>query len=104
MTKNRLVLVVAILWGVTINYGQATDTDGDTVLDTVDRDDDNDGILDTAECPAQYATYDSSVISGMTGPVETITGIDLPSLNTSATLTITEDGGNLIELSTDWSI
>ena len=98
MTKNRLVLVVAILWGVTMSYGQTTDTDGDTVLDTVDRDDDNDGILDTAECPAQYATYDSSVISGTTGPVETITGIDLPSLNTSATLTVTEDGGDLIDL------
>ncbi|WP_299249768.1 VCBS domain-containing protein, partial [uncultured Aquimarina sp.] len=35
---------------ITIN-GSAVDSDGDMVVDSIDLDDDNDGILDTIECP-----------------------------------------------------
>ena len=33
----------------------AVDTDGDSIMDTLDLDDDNDGILDTLECPGKPA-------------------------------------------------
>lgn len=39
-----------------------TDTDGDGIPDVLDLDDDNDGIVDTDECPATY-TYPASLTS-----------------------------------------
>ncbi len=76
------------------------DTDNDMVVDSVDADNDNDGIPDAVECAAEYIDLSAVVISGISGPIETMTGIDFTSLNTTADLTVTENGGDLSDLTT----
>lgn len=46
---------VDILWSTQVS-ASGTDTDGDWVDNSIDLDDDNDGILDTVECPIEYGT------------------------------------------------
>lgn len=51
--KKIILLQTALLWGLLFSnpiYSQ--DFDGDGILDSVDLDDDNDGIIDTYECSA----------------------------------------------------
>ncbi len=40
-----------------VSLGQGLDSDGDAVVNTVDLDDDNDGILDKDECNAEWMTW-----------------------------------------------
>ncbi|MGB1450055.1 MAG: hypothetical protein ACPG8F_09500, partial [Flavobacteriaceae bacterium] len=64
--------------------GPAGDCDGDGILDAVDLDDNNNGILDTTECPITYIDF-SSISTGLspssTSAVFTkfLDGSDLPS-------------------------
>ncbi|WP_299837536.1 VCBS domain-containing protein, partial [uncultured Tenacibaculum sp.] len=52
---------------ITIN-GSGTDSDSDGISDLVDLDDDNDGILDTNECPENYIELRPSML-GLGAPI-----------------------------------
>ena len=53
--KNNFFFLFAFLFiGIGTNNLQAQDSDGDGIANNVDLDDDNDGILDTVECPSTY--------------------------------------------------
>ncbi|MEM1340157.1 MAG: HYR domain-containing protein [Bacteroidota bacterium] len=64
----------------------AQDTDGDTILDSTDLDDDNDGILDSAECPnsgtilwvtdGTASTEEQNAIDKLTALGYTVTVVD----------------------------
>ncbi len=96
-SKIKILLTAFLLLGLSNMMSQ--DVDNDNVLDAVDLDNDNDGIRDTVECTAQFADYSGATNSGGTGPIETISGISFPSLGATADLTITENGGDLYQLS-----
>lgn len=55
MLKRILLLSVLLVCASTTLFAQ--DADGDTVLDYIDLDSDNDGILDTVECIVPIADY-----------------------------------------------
>jgi len=61
-----LLIMLSFLLASTISYAQ--DTDGDNVVDTIDLDDDNDGILDTDEGVCQTSTkWDTGGTTAGTG-------------------------------------
>ena len=72
------------------------DSDMDGVNDDVDQDDDNDGILDTVECSGarQYFDWTTATVgtNSFADVTDTITGISIPSVNATATLTATHQG------------
>lgn len=70
------------------------DSDGDTIPDWQDLDDDNDGILDTAECSPILASYSSSTISGGATASATISGISFG--HVMGTLTRVNNGTTVI--------
>ena len=53
--KNKILFLFAfLLIGIGTNNLHAQDSDGDGIANNLDLDDDNDGILDTVECPSTY--------------------------------------------------
>lgn len=58
----------------------AQDADLDNVMDEVDLDDDNDGILDEIECFTQFTIIQGSDLGLSTGNNQTVTDIDVSSL------------------------
>jgi hypothetical protein len=52
---SHLLIAMALMWAPTMVF--AVDTDGDSVEDVVDLDDDNYGILDTDECPSDITNF-----------------------------------------------
>ena len=53
--KNKIFFLFAfLLIGMGTNNLHAQDSDGDGIANILDLDDDNDGILDTVECPSTY--------------------------------------------------
>lgn len=69
MNKIKLLLFYTFLiFSFSVNSLQAQDTDGDGIANSTDLDDDNDGILDTVECPSitnhpVYHLYDPNEFS-----------------------------------------
>ncbi|TDX86862.1 Ig-like domain-containing protein [Epilithonimonas xixisoli] len=58
-----------------LSKNDCLDSDGDGVPDWEDLDDDNDGILDSAECPPVYADYTATTITGAADPIATVANI-----------------------------
>lgn len=66
------------------------DSDGDGIADWQDLDDDNDGILDSVECPPIYASYANTTITGAAATTGTVSNITWGSL--TGTLTRVHNG------------
>ena len=86
-----ILLIASLLGGDNLNAqcpGPAGDCDGDGILDVIDLDDNNNGILDDVECPITYIDF-SSISSGMIpgDPTEVFTEfLDGNNLTTSITI------------------
>ena len=72
------------------------DSDGDGIPDWQDLDDDNDGILDTVECPQTniFANFSSATISGANTNSATVTGIGFGGV--TGTLTRVNNGTGVV--------
>ena len=59
MKKNKFFIKIFICLLLLIGTGivKAQDSDGDSIVNTSDLDDDNDGIPDSSECPESFSTF-----------------------------------------------
>ncbi|MEI9945810.1 MAG: discoidin domain-containing protein [Chitinophagaceae bacterium] len=84
-------------YAVANNLSICSDTDGDTIPDLVDIDDDNDGVLDAMESPTCYYTSTEAgvltkVSTGLASTVNSLavnTGIDIPTMHDGTSTTVT---------------
>ena len=81
--------------GQSLNFAQndCLDSDGDSIPDWQDLDDDNDGILDTVECPPFLASYTAAKIAGATTNSATVSGISFGGI--TGTLTRVHNGNTV---------
>jgi hypothetical protein len=111
--KRVPLLALAFLLSLAFEVGPvyAQDSDGDTVADSVDLDDDNDGILDVVERPSPDVTTWINQVGGITAVGNTLhfsssapsswnstlTSLDFSALGVSGTYTVsfTPDQGNI---------
>ena len=88
---NSWILLVFLFLGGLINAqcpGSVGDCDGDEVLDYIDLDDNNNGILDTEECPITYIDF-SAISTGLApGDTARVFNNFLDGSNLTASITI----------------
>ncbi|MCG8881559.1 Ig-like domain-containing protein [Tenacibaculum finnmarkense] len=69
MLDDAIKKVVTVSAGVSCTdpnkYGDTCDFDGDGIINSVDLDDDNDGILDTVECTLSFVNFSSNTRFGV---------------------------------------